>query len=172
MYTFTYCIVITQSLSCVWLFSTPRIVARQASLSFSISQSLLKLMSIESVTSSNHLVLYRPLLLLPPIFPSIRVLSSESALHIQKLLEMPRWWKDLHQKTLRTPKAKLPFWMGLSYERWTQGFSRILLHQMSVNTFQQNSTTWKKVNTADPVPVLGNGWGADVPFMCSLRKTS
>ena len=88
MYTFTYCIVITQSLSCVWLFSTPRIVARQASLSFSISQSLLKLMSIESVTSSNHLVLYRPLLFLPSIFPSIRDFSYESAV----CGRWPKYW--------------------------------------------------------------------------------
>ena len=56
-----------QSLSLVWLFATPRTAARQASLSFTISRSLLKLMSIESAMPSNHLILYRPLLL-PPIF--------------------------------------------------------------------------------------------------------
>ena len=57
---------------------TPWAAARQASLSFTISQSLLKLMSIESVMQSNHLILYRPFLLLPSIFPSIRVFSNES----------------------------------------------------------------------------------------------
>ena len=57
--------------------------AHQASLSFTISQSLLKLMSIESVMPSNHLVLCHPLLLPPPIFPSIRVFSSELALYIR-----------------------------------------------------------------------------------------
>ena len=62
-----------QSLSCVRLFVTPWTAARQASLSFTNSQSLLKLMSIESVMPSNHLILCRPLLLLPSIFPSIRV---------------------------------------------------------------------------------------------------
>ena len=67
--------VVVQSLSHVRLFVTPWTVARQASLSFTISWSLLKLMSIESVMPSNHLVLCRPLLLPPSTFPSIRVFS-------------------------------------------------------------------------------------------------
>ena len=71
------------SLSCVWLFLTPWTVAPQASLNFTISWSLLKLMSIESVMPSNLLILCCLLLLLPSIFPSIRVFSSESALHIR-----------------------------------------------------------------------------------------
>ena len=73
---------------CVWLFVTPWTTARQASLSFTISQSLLKLMSFESVMASNHLIFCRPLLLLPSIFPSIRVSSNESALHIR----LPKDW--------------------------------------------------------------------------------
>ena len=64
-----------QSLSCVWLFATPWIAARQASLSITSSQSSLKLTSIESVMPSSHLILCRPLLLLPPIPPSIRLFS-------------------------------------------------------------------------------------------------
>ena len=72
-----------QLLSRVRLFVTPWTAARQASLSFTISQSLLKLMSIKSVMPSNHLILYRPLLFLPSIFPSIRVFSNESALCIR-----------------------------------------------------------------------------------------
>ena len=71
-----------QSLSCVWLFVTPWIAACQASLSITNSRSLLKLMSIESVMPSNHLILYHPLLLLPSIFPSIRGFSNESAFRI------------------------------------------------------------------------------------------
>ena len=67
---------------CVQIFATPWIAARQASLSITNSQSLLKLMSVESVMPSNHLILCRPLLLLPPIFPSIRVFSNESVLCI------------------------------------------------------------------------------------------
>ena len=69
-------------LSYVRFLVTPWTVARQASLSITNSQSLLKAMSIESVMPSNHLILCRPLLLLPSVFPSIRVFSNESALHI------------------------------------------------------------------------------------------
>ena len=69
-----------QSLSRIWLFATPWTAARQASLSITNSQSVLKLMSIESVMPSNHLILCHPLILLPSIFPSIRVFSNESAL--------------------------------------------------------------------------------------------
>ena len=67
---------------------TPRIIARQASLSFNVFWSLLKLMSIELVMSSNHLILCHPLLLLPSVFPSIRVFSNESALHVRG----PKYW--------------------------------------------------------------------------------
>ena len=71
-----------QPLSRVQLFATPWIAALQGSLSITNSQSLLKCMSIESVMPSNHLILWCPLLLLPSIFPSIRVFSNESALRI------------------------------------------------------------------------------------------
>ena len=76
-----------QSLSHVWLFATPWTTACQASLSITNSQSPLKLMSIESVMPFNHLILYRPLFL-PPIPPSIRVFSNESALRIR----WPKYW--------------------------------------------------------------------------------
>ena len=77
-----------QSLSRVWLFVTPWITARQASLSITNCWSLPKPMSIESVMPSNHLILCCPLLLLPSIFPSIRVFSNELALHIR----WPKYW--------------------------------------------------------------------------------
>ena len=77
-----------QTLSCVRLFATPWTAAHQASLSITNSQSLFKLMFIESVIPSNHLILCRPLLLLPSIFPSIRVFSKESVLHIR----WPKYW--------------------------------------------------------------------------------
>ena len=77
-----------QLLSHVQLFATPWTAARQASLSITNSQNLFKLMSIESVMPSNHLILCRPLLLLPSIFTSIRVFSNESALHIR----WPKYW--------------------------------------------------------------------------------
>ena len=72
-----------QLLSYVQLFVIPWTAASQPSLSFTIFSSLLKLMSIESVMPSNHLILCHPLLLMPSIFPSIRVFSNESALHIR-----------------------------------------------------------------------------------------
>ena len=77
-----------QSLNRVQLFATPWTVARQASLSITNSRSLLKLMSIESVMPSNHLTLCCPFLLSSSVFPSIRVFSSESVLHIR----WPKYW--------------------------------------------------------------------------------
>ena len=77
-----------QSLSRVRLFATPWTAAHQASLSINNSRSLLKLMSIESVMPSNHLILCHPLLLLPSIFPSIKIFSKESVLHIM----WPKYW--------------------------------------------------------------------------------
>ena len=77
-----------QSLSHVWLSTTTWTAAHQASLSITNSRSLLKLKSVESVMPSNHLILCRPLLLLPPIPPSIRVFSNQSALRIR----WPKYW--------------------------------------------------------------------------------
>ena len=79
---------VAHSLSRVRLFVTPWTAALQASLSFTIFWSLLKFMSIESVMTFNHLILHRPLLLLPSIFPNIRVFSSESVLRIR----WPKYW--------------------------------------------------------------------------------
>ena len=83
-----HCISSVQSLSHVQLFVTPWTAACQAFLSITNSWSLLKLMSSESVMPSNHFILCRPLLLLPSIFPSIRVFSNESVLHIR----WPKYW--------------------------------------------------------------------------------
>ena len=76
-------VVVIQSLNHVQLFVTPWTAAHQASPSFTISQSLLKFLSIELVMLSNHLILCHSLLLLPSIFPSIRVFSNKLALHIR-----------------------------------------------------------------------------------------
>ena len=81
-------VAVVQSLSPVQLFATPWTATCQASLSFTISQSLLKLVSIQSVMPSNHLILCRSLLLLPSIIPSIRVFVNESVLHIR----WPKYW--------------------------------------------------------------------------------
>ena len=92
-------------LSCVRLFLTPWTAARQTSLSFTVSQSLVKLMSIESVMPSNHLILCCPLLLLPSIFPSIRVFSNELALPIR--------WLPLESQLQRQPFQWILSWFPL-----------------------------------------------------------
>ena len=81
-------VVTFQLLSCVQLFVTPWAAAYQASLSYTVSRSLLKLMSIESMMPSNHLILCHPHLLLPSVFPSIRVFYNELALHVN----WPKYW--------------------------------------------------------------------------------
>ena len=94
-----------QSLSRVRLFVTPWIAARQASLSITNSQSSLRLASIKSVMPSSHLILGRRLLLLPPIPPSIRVFSNESALHMR----WPKYWSFSFSiiPSKRNPRADL-----------------------------------------------------------------
>ena len=82
--------VVVQLLTCVWLFETLWTAARQASLSFTLSRSLLKLMSIELMMPCNHLILCCPLLLLPSVFLSIRVFSNELALCIR----WPKYWSS------------------------------------------------------------------------------
>ena len=101
--TFAYISLLLFSCSCVRLFSTPQIAARQVSLSFTISRSLLKLMSIEPVMPYNYLILCRPLLLLPSIFPGIRVFSSESALSIR----WPKYWSFSFSISLSTEYSGL-----------------------------------------------------------------
>ena len=81
-------VVVADLLSCIWLCATPWTTACQAPLSFTVSQSWLKLMSIESVMLFNHLILCHLLLLLPSVFPSIRVFSNESAIHTR----WPKYW--------------------------------------------------------------------------------
>ena len=91
-----------QSLSHVRLFATPWTAAHQASLSITNSWSLLKLMSIESVLPSNHLIFCHPLLLLPSVFPSIKVFSSESVLHIR----WPKYWSFIMESINYVGKKK------------------------------------------------------------------
>ena len=103
-----------QSLSCVLLFAIPWTAACQAPLSITNSWSLLKLMSIESVMPSNHLVLCRPLLLLPSIFPSIRVFSNESVLCIRWLKFHASHWLSKSVLPLQKGQAGLlrPGWLA------------------------------------------------------------
>ena len=119
-----------QSLSRVQLFATPWTAAGQASRSITNSQSLLKLMSIESVMPSNHLILCHPLLLPPSIFPSIRVLSNESVLHI-------RWQKYWSFSLNISPSNE---YSGLISFRWT---GWIFLHSKGLSTAFSNTTVQK-----------------------------
>ena len=107
---------LVQSLSRVWLFRTPMTAVRQAPLSSTISWSLLKFMSIESVTLSNHLILCHPFLLLPSIFPSIRVFSSALALHIR----WPKYWNFSFSISPSNEYSGLisfrPYWFDLAVQ--------------------------------------------------------
>ena len=120
-----------QSLSGVQLFVTPWIAARQASLSITISQSSLRLTSIESVRPSSHLILCRPLLLLPPIPPSIRVFSNESTLRMR----WPKYWSFIFSITPSKEHPGLIFRMDWLDLLAVQGTLKSLLqhHSSKVN---------------------------------------
>ena len=111
-----------QSLSHVWLFETPWTIEHQASLSITNSLSLLKLMSIESVIPSNHLILCHPFLLMPSIFPSIRVFSNESVLRI-------RWPNYLVSASASVLHIYIQDWFPLGWSGWIslqdKGLSRV-----------------------------------------------
>ena len=120
-----------QSLSSVWLFATPWTAAHQSSLSITNSQSLPKLTSIESVMPSNHIILCRPLLLLPSIFPSIRVFSNESALCI-------RWSKYWSFSVNISPSDEHP---GLI--SFMMGWLDLLVVQGTLKSLQQTQSKKK-----------------------------
>ena len=116
-----------QLLSHVRLFATPWITARQASLPITSSHSLLKLMSIESVMPSSHLILCRPLLLLPPIPPSIRVFSNESTLRMR--------WPKYSPSVL---PMNTQDWSPLGWTGWTSLQSKGLSRVFSKTTVQKH----------------------------------
>ena len=118
-----------QSLCCVWLFATPWTASCQASLSIINSQSLPELISIDSVMPSNHLTLRRPLLLPPSIFPSIRVFSNESALHI-------RWLKHWVSASTRVLPMNTQDCFLLGWTSWISLQSKVLSKVFS-NTIVQ-----------------------------------
>ena len=126
-------LVVVQSLSRVWLFVTSWTAACQASLSFTISWSLLKLMSIESVMPSNHFILYHPLLLLSSIFPSIRIFSNESALCIR----WPKYWSFSLESAL--PK-NIQDWFLLGLTGLISLLSKGLFRVFSNTTVQKHQS--------------------------------
>ena len=114
-----------QWLSCVWLFATPWIAAHQASLSIINSRSSLKFTSIESVMPSSHLILCCPLLLLPPIPPSIRVFSNESTLRMR----WPKYWVSALASVLPKTDLHCQDWSPVGWTGWislqSKGLSRV-----------------------------------------------
>ena len=120
-----------QSLSCVRLFATPWITARQASLSITNSQSSLRLISIESVMPSSHVILCRTLLLLPPIPPSIRVFSNETTLHM-------RWPKYQSFSFSIIPSKKSQGWSPSERTGWISMQSKGLSRVFSNTTLQKH----------------------------------
>ena len=141
-----------QLLSCVWFFVTPWTAACQGSLSITNSQSLLKLMSIESVMPSNHLILCHPLLLLPSIFPSIRVFSNESALHIR----WPSYWSFSFNISLSNEHpGQISFrmdWLGLLA---VQGTLKSLLQHHSSKAFILQCSAFFIVQLSHPCMTTG-----------------
>ena len=133
--------VVAQSLSCVLLFVTPWTAACQASLFFTISWSLLKLMSIESVKPTNHLILCHPLPLLPSIFPSIRVFSNELAL----LIRWPKYWSFIFNIC---PSNEYHGWFPLG---WT---GLISLLSKGLSRVFSRTTVWKHLHLESSQPQL------------------
>ena len=120
-----------QSLSCVQLSTTSWITACQGSLSITNSQSPLKLMSIESVMPSSHLILCHPLLLLPPILPSIRVFSNESTL----CMRWPKYWSFSFSIM---PSKEIPGLMSFRMDGWISLQSKGLSRVFSNTTVQKH----------------------------------
>ena len=123
---------------------TPWTALRQASLSIAISRSFLKLMSIESVMPSNHLILYRPLLLLSSIFPSTRVFSKESALHIR----WPEYWASVLASVL---SMNIQGWHPSEFtgliSLLSKGLSRVFSNTSFLTQFSHLYMTTEKIIT-------------------------
>ena len=113
-----------QMFSHVWLFVTPWIIAHQASLSITNSQNLLKLISVQSVMPSNHLILCHSLLLLPSIFPSIRIFFNESVLPIR----WPKYWSFCFSIS---PSKNIQDWFPLGWTGWISLLSTGLSRESS-----------------------------------------
>ena len=130
-FSFWWLIVAVQSLNSVQLFATPWTAACQASLSFTNSWSLLKLMSIKSMMPANHLILCHPLLFLPSIFPSIRVFSNESALCIR----WPKYWSFSFNIS---PSNEHPGLISFGWTGWISLQSKGLSRVFSNTTVQKH----------------------------------
>ena len=141
-----------QSLSHVRLFATPWIAARQASLSITNSQSSPKLMSIELVMPSSYLILCRPLLLLPPIPPSIRVFSNESTLHMR----WPKYWSfNFSISPFNEHPGLISFRMDWLDLLVVQGTLKSLLHNHSSKASILRCSAFFTVQLSHPYMITG-----------------
>ena len=151
-------VVVVQLLSCVWLFAVPQTAACQALLSVSISWSLLRLMSIKSVIPSNHLILCHPFLLLPSIFPNIRVFYNESALQFK----WPKYWSFSFSIS---PSVNIQDWFPLGWldHLAAQGTLKSLLqdHSSKASVFQCSTNSppipflWITSSRQTPLLIMG-----------------
>ena len=137
-----------QSLSHVRLFATPWITARQASLSITNSRSSLRLTSIESVMPSSHLILCRPLLLLPPIRPNIRVFSNESTLRMR----WPKYWSfSFSIIPSKEPQDRSPLewtgWISLQSKGLSRVFSNTTVQKHQFFGTQPSSQSNSHIHT-------------------------
>ena len=136
-----------QSLSCVQLFVTPWIAACQASLSITNSRSLLELMPIELVMPSSHLILCRPLLLLPPIPPSITVFSNESILHMR----WPKYWSfSFNISPSNEHPSGWTGWISLQSKRLSRVFSNTTVKKLQFFGSQLSSQSKSHIHTWPP----------------------
>ena len=143
-------VVVVQSLSCVWLFTTPWTAARQASLSLTISQSLLKLLCVELVMPSKYLVLCHPLLLLPSIFP--RVFCNLSGLRIK----WPKYWTSASASVL---PMNIQDWFPLGLKLKLQHFG----HWDEELTYWKRTWCWEKLRAGGEEGNRGwDGWMASL----------
>ena len=144
--------VVVQSISHVWLFVTPWATAHQVSLPFTISQSLLKLTSIELVMPSNNLILHFPLLLLLSIFPSIRVFPNESALHMR----WPKYWSfSLNISHSDEYSALISFRMDWLDHFAVQGTLKSLLQHHSSKAWVPRHSAFFLVQLSHPYMTTG-----------------
>ena len=154
-----------QSLSRVWLFVTPWTAARQASLSITNFRSSPKPMSIESVIPSNHLILCRPLLLLPTIFPSIRVFSDESALRIR----WPKYWSfSFNISPTKEHPGLISFRMDWLDLLAVQGTLKSLLQHHSSKASILQCSAFFIVQLSHPYMTTGKTIALTSPFGTSL----
>ena len=144
-----------QSLSHVWFFATPWTAARQTSLSITNSQSLPKLMSIESVMPSSHLILCHPLLLLPSIPPSIRVFSNESTLHMR----WPQYWSfSFSISPSKEHPGLISFRMDWLNLLIVQGTLKSLLQHHSSRASILRCSAFFTVQLSHPYTTTGKTW--------------